>query len=957
MSLLEDPQIEWRQIVVEAIQDVAVVGDVQAVELAALRLESSREEVRAAAQDALVALWKDEDEKLMEAILQRLESEVDYVRVAAGQAFVRVVKSDDLVAARVLASRLEHSDAAVRSLASVALLHFEATVCRKVMLATLHSPHAYARCTALSSLSTIGQGDMACIRAACRALQDQDTTVRALAIPVIRTLIAGQDPKCCVGAAKVAAQALEHQDPDVQHAGSLALVGISKVQNPPPEKKQNMSSKMTLALQMDMLRSSQLATLQPRRQYNDMLDDENEETFPKVSNEELSVVIAMLDRAELRANGEAQDDDSKDRIAASVVLDTLNAMADRSRAANNNMPSASQEQIEPEEEEEWEDSSGSDDSDGSFSSSNDAKSERTAPKKRLQDAVKKAFIGKLAAKNTKTLKAMGGEGGGPSIAEKMRKVHQKEGQMQSWRRVEALLNSGDLQKRQAGLKEVAGAAGIAPGGSTKEGPAYVAQRKAQAKRMLRTMATSDPCWQVREATLNLLVELASEANVDFLPAALEATGDAMWQVRCAALRASCALCVAGEAAVEQKDLTDAMEAIQGLVTDWNSFVSLEALGTLDRLSDLGSQTPGGLEEAFARALHHRDKEVRDKAGATLYRSANTSGHEEAAAQAIAELLAYLDPDVKDEACLLLKRVGPTSISVGAVCCRISHGYDEPTRCAALGTLAEFAKAGEEHPPGTATEGDEREKEKESTSEIRKVQERNQWAMKAAQATARLGLQDPAAVVRQEAIRIMGEFGPEAWQQALQTVQGMLENRSSMQPACRCSALEAVACLFAASDAIQSPQGGPAETLGKDDLSAILELIASCFEDPDADVRNVATSVLCGLTNDGRGGGRNRSVQAITVAAQRLGHAESGARRAAQAALEKLGGLSANRQPGAEASGNYYEASRAAAEALGSDDPEKRKGAQRHLCGLRSSKTAFGCLKDQAGVCPTFKECL
>ena len=40
------------------------------------------------------------------------------------------------------------------------------------------------------------------------------------------------------------------------------------------------------------------------------------------------------------------------------------------------------------------------------------------------------------------------------------------------------------------------------------------------------------------------------------------------------------------------------------------------------------------------------KEVRDKAGATLYRSANTSGHEEAAAQAIAELLAYLDPDVK-----------------------------------------------------------------------------------------------------------------------------------------------------------------------------------------------------------------------------------------------------------------------------------------------------------------------
>ena len=40
------------------------------------------------------------------------------------------------------------------------------------------------------------------------------------------------------------------------------------------------------------------------------------------------------------------------------------------------------------------------------------------------------------------------------------------------------------------------------------------------------------------------------------------------------------------------------------------------------------------------------KEVREKAGATLYRSANTAGYEEAAAQAIAELLAYVDLDVK-----------------------------------------------------------------------------------------------------------------------------------------------------------------------------------------------------------------------------------------------------------------------------------------------------------------------
>lgn len=505
--------------------------------------------------------------------------------------------------------------------------------------------------------------------------------------------------------------------------------------------------------------------------------------------------------------------------------------------------------------------------------------------------------------------------------------------MQSWRKVEALLSSGDLQKRQAGLKEVSAAAGISPSASANQGVASVTQRKAQAKRLLRTMATSDPCWQVREATLDLFGEVASEVNVDFIPAALEAMGDAMWQVRRAALRACSALCACGEAVLTPEDIAEAVEAAEGLVPDWNSFVSLEALGTLERFSELGYRPTSGFEQAFARALHHRDKEVREKAGATLYRSANTSGHEEAAAQAIAELLAYVDLDVKDEACLLLKRLGPTSISVGAVSSRISQGYDEPTRCAALTALAEFAKAGEEHPPGTAVEGDEREKEKESTNEIRKVQERSQWAMKAAHATARLGLQDPAAVVRQEAIGVMGGFGPEAWQQALQTVQGMLEHRSSLEPSCRCAVLQAVANLFATSDAIQSPQGGPAETLGKDDLSAILELIASCFEDPDADVRDVATSVLCGLAMGGKGGGRNRSVQAITVAAQRLGHPEDVTRLAAQTALEQLGGVSGNRKSGSEASGNLYEAARAAAEALSSEEPAIRQGAQRILVNL------------------------
>ena len=81
--------------------------------------------------------------------------------------------------------------------------------------------------------------------------------------------------------------------------------------------------------------------------------------------------------------------------------------------------------------------------------------------------------------------------------------------------------------------------------------------------------------------------------------------------------------------------------------------------------------------------------------------------------------------MKEEACLLVKRIGPTSASVAAVSSRISQGYDEPTRCAALVTLAELARAGEEHPPGTPKEGEDREKEKvdkekENTSEIRKL---------------------------------------------------------------------------------------------------------------------------------------------------------------------------------------------------------------------------------------------
>ena len=111
----------------------------------------------------------------------------------------------NLSAMRARPSEERHSDAAVRSLASVALLHFEdpglgfesdsalksqpdcaspakgsgspshlsfskqgeercparedqETVCKKVLLATLHSERADARCTALSSLSAIGQG-------------------------------------------------------------------------------------------------------------------------------------------------------------------------------------------------------------------------------------------------------------------------------------------------------------------------------------------------------------------------------------------------------------------------------------------------------------------------------------------------------------------------------------------------------------------------------------------------------------------------------------------------------------------------------------------------------------------------------------------------------------------------------------------------------------------------------
>ena len=322
--LLEDPQNEWRQVAAKAICEIAH-GDLDTIELAARRLESSREEVRAAAQDAVSALWTSSGD-CFEAVLRRLESEVDYIRVAAGQAFARVITPDDLVAARALTKRLQHEDAAVRNLACVALSHFSPNVVKKVLLATMHSPSAEARCSALSALASAAAGDLTCIRATCRALQDPSPAVRAVAIPVTRTLITGQDPKCCVVAAKVAAEALEHPNPDIQHAGSMALVGIARVQNPAKKA----APKQTLEQQLAQVRASPLAQLQARKGGTRNLDDE-EETFPKVSGEELEVVIAMLDAAEAKQDRRGSDDQA-DKEASEVVLGMLNGMTERTRA-------------------------------------------------------------------------------------------------------------------------------------------------------------------------------------------------------------------------------------------------------------------------------------------------------------------------------------------------------------------------------------------------------------------------------------------------------------------------------------------------------------------------------------------------------------------------------------------------------------------------------------------------
>ena len=549
---------------------------------------------------------------------------------------------------------------------------------------------------------------------------------------------------------------------------------------------------------------------------------------------------------------------------------------------------------------------------------------------------RKAFIGKLASKSTGRLATMTTTGG-QSVAEKMRRVQQKEGQTQSWRRVESLLLSGDAQKRLAGLRDVAMAAGVAPNLAATTGMAAVVQRRAQAKSILQDMV-SDPCWQVRRATLQLFADVACEANADFLPATIAATADSMWQVRAAACRGCACLCAKRDGEVPEEEGTNAAEAVSELVKDWHSAVALEALNALEKIAEALPWRPADLCRWYAQALAHKDREVRDLGCSTLFRLANAPGHEEAT-EATAELLEHHEPQVKEVAGRLLKHIGPTSSLIASVSSRMSPNYDEPTRCAALGTLAELSQIVESflpdspHAPHSPKEG--RELNETYSSELRRVQERQQMALKAAQSTAWLGLQDPAAAVRRETIIQLKDFSPAPWQNALDTVQSMLATRSNFEPACRCALLQAVSCLFLASDDVTSPQGGPAENMGKDDLMALMELIASCFEDEDAEVREVAIRVLHGLTEGGRGGGPNRTVQAIMVAAQRLGHAEADTRLAAQTVLELLGGFNvvSDKKSKSSERGNLFEAARAAGEALGSPDPAKRTGAQRILVNL------------------------
>mmetsp|Transcript_61907 Transcript_61907/g.110043 ORF Transcript_61907/g.110043 Transcript_61907/m.110043 type:complete len:1426 (+) Transcript_61907:82-4359(+) len=923
-DLLEDPQSQWRTQVVKVMKHIAVQSDPDTIELVARRLESSRGEVRAAAQDALPALADKGDPLLVEAVLKRLDSEVDYIRVAASQALMRVVSPADPDAASSLALRLEHDVINVRTAASLVLTRFHHRLVRPLVIQRLQHPKAEVRASALAALAPIGRGDIACIKAVGKALQDPVASVRQKAIPVLRGMCVDQGVRANVTAAKVASLALENPDTRVQEIGTMALMSIAEAQNPVQKKKDTFQNKdVSLEDKLEAIRRTQLASLQTTRTKPRKFSDEDssdEEGLGRISQEEIAVVMSMLERLDGANN--AEEETSQE--AADAVLDQLSGLAERARDGGGDGDDSS---LDGSEEDMNESES---EAPSSEEEAEDQPEERISAKSRMQVFVKKAFLGKMATKGKLRRKSTQGIAAQSDASktirmsnlQRMSVMDRQDRQAQAWEQVIANMNSGIAKTREHCMKEILSAAGltVASAAGADTNPVI----RTLAKKAMLEAVKSDSSWQVRTTALDAFSKASIEGLADFLIIPSTASSDAMWQVRRAAAKATAKLLVSAKGSCEFNEINDGIEVIEKLVGDWKGDVALEALDALNSTLKVYKEHNKDKEAYFASAFAHQDSRVREKATAILQQRA--AHNEVAVAAATAGMLEHEDAAVKEEARKFLKVLGATSVVLDAVTDRISAGSDEQTRCACLRTLMDIA---------------------ELTDGVQATEDENNIANAAAADIINLGIMDFGAPVRQEAVRCMKRLNAASWHSALAAAEELLAEQELLSEQ-TCACLRAIAALFANSDLKSMGTGakaGPAESIEKDDLAHLLDLVASCLENDDPEVQNVSSQVLQDICEHG---GRNRTVPAISFVAQRLTNSDKKVQISASHALAGLGGVPKppknppkvnTRRPRwlkgmtMDTKGNPHEAARAASQAMDNKDPAVRSGGSNVLISL------------------------
>lgn len=844
---------------------------------------------------------------------------------------MRIVEPTDVQAADRVAERLEHDNQEVRNVALHCLSQFKRQVAKSVVLARLQHPKPAVRCSALAGLATVGRGDIACIRAVGKALQDPSSSVRSMAVAMMRGLTTDQGVKCNVLAAKLASLALENPDEQIQETGSIALTAIAQAQNPVTQPKKTVLKK-TLEEQLQEIRATNLAMKATRTPTRHGVDSDSEsgsdEGLGKISAEELAIVTAMIEQTERREAGLNLDEAPVEKASAIVLGSRM--MAHRAQDATTNIEEE-EEGSEVDLNEEYSDSE--EESEEEVEDDLPVMETRVTGKVRLQGYVKRAFLGKLFSKSNTKVTSVAKQGV-PSSAGTTSAAFQKDNDEQAWKSCERMLAKGDAKQREAALRNFGAASGLGQGAMPQVGLTQLARMRIVAKKMLTSVAMHDASWQVRMVALEVIESVASESNAELLAPANVAASDAIWQVRRAAAKSIAATCINGRAAVDKVEADRGFASMKALVKDWHGEVSLEALASLEKLCLEILPAGSGVESAIASALEHRDSRVRNAAAEVLQRLYIMPGRDVAVTESAASMLENEDLTVKEETRTLLTKLGPFGPVVATVSHYISDSaaFDDQTRCAALQTLANIA---------------ELEDKVQTHHEDSKPQHNH--ATEAALLVVRFGLQDVSPTVRQEAIRCVKKFKPVAWLQALRALTHLLAPDRCSNIHTRCAALLAVNSLFAATSYAGSFTG-PANNIEKEELSALLELVASCVEHENDEVRNVTAKVLQELAE---GGGRNFAVLAISFIANRLGHENEDVGKSVQAALAQLGGgrlktLSRLSSPPAppssphprrrssrksDAGGNPFDTARAASEALTSENPEKRQAGGKVLISL------------------------